>query len=181
MVNNGPGLRLLGTADGGKSWRALPMPCNRAGAGSMYAQVVPYTAASLWMFCASESSAGEQPKSVFRSADGGQTWRIVANSGGFGNDRGKLQNLTIAGYVDNAAVTSPADAWIALGRYTLMHTGDNDRTWHAAIPVQVANPGGGGVGPVQFVDARHGWVFSFPNLLFRTRDGGKTWQTIHLH
>jgi photosystem II stability/assembly factor-like uncharacterized protein len=31
-----------------------------------------------------------------------------------------------------------------------------------------------------FVDRLHGWLFSFPDLLFRTVDGGKHWSEIHL-
>jgi photosystem II stability/assembly factor-like uncharacterized protein len=171
-------LNLLGTTDGGRSWHALPMPCIRSGAGAMEAQVVPHTAASLWLFCASEPSAGAQPKSVFRSSDGGRTWRMVADSGGLGGDNSGLRNLTVAGYLNDAAVTTQTDAWLALSRGTLWHTADGGHSWHAAFPIGVANPGGGGVGPVQFVDAYHGWLFSFPDLLFRTVDGGRHWQRV---
>lgn len=180
MIKQRLQLRLLSTVDDGRTWRTLPIPCSGHGAGSMYAQVVPYTTTSVWIFCASEPSAGEQPKSVFRSADGGHTWRMVANSGGFGNDSHGLHNLTIAGYFGNAAVTTADDAWIALGRGTLMRTTDGGRAWRPAISYAVANPADGGVGPVQFVDAQHGWLFSYPNLLFRTTDGGRHWKKIHL-
>jgi photosystem II stability/assembly factor-like uncharacterized protein len=105
---------------------------------------------------------------------------MVADSGGFGQDSHALHNFTIAGYLNNAAVTTQSDAWVALSRGTLMHTADGGHTWRLAIPYAIANPGDGGVGPVQFVDAQHGWLFSFPNLLFRTTDGGRHWQKVTL-
>jgi photosystem II stability/assembly factor-like uncharacterized protein len=179
MEQNHMVLRLLGTEDGGVSWHELPMPCSRNGAGSMYAQLIPYTAASLWIFCVSQPSAGAQAKAVFRSSDGGRRWRSVARSSSFGRSTA-ADNLTIGGYLNDAAITTAVDAWIALNRGTLVHTIDGGRTWHQAIPINVANPGGGGVGPVQFVDAWHGWLFSFPHLLFRTTDGGRHWQKIQL-
>lgn len=180
MVGSHLALRLFGTRDRGRSWHPLPMPCSEHDAGSLYAQLVPYTGVDLWLVCASQPSAGAQPKSVFRSSDGGRTWRMVADSGGFGMERTGLHNLTFMGYMGNVAVTGSSDAWVALGRGTLMHTADGGKTWGAAIPYGIANPGGGGVGPVQFVDARDGWLLSFPNVLFRTRDGGKHWRPIGL-
>jgi photosystem II stability/assembly factor-like uncharacterized protein len=104
----------------------------------------------------------------------------VAESSAWGTKQKTLHNLTIGGYVYNAAVTSPADAWLALSRGTLIHTADGGRTWHDAIPRELANPNDGGVGPIQFVDPRHGWLLSFPNLLFRTVDGGEHWTRIVL-
>jgi photosystem II stability/assembly factor-like uncharacterized protein len=172
-------LQLLATQDGGHSWQARPMPCNRTRGDSMSAQLVPTTAAGLWLFCASEPSAGTQGKAVFRSADGGGTWREIADSSESGGNGPNA--LPAGGYFANAAVTTRSDAWLALRRGTLMHTRDGGHTWHAAIPYPVANPGDGGVGPVQFVDQRHGWLFSFPDLLFRTRDGGKHWKRIRSH
>lgn len=180
MVQNHMLLRLLGTEDGGYTWHALPMPCNHTGFGALYANLLPYTARSLWLFCASQPSAGNQAKSVFRSFDGGHSWRMISRSAVFGNNVGDIGTFTGGGYLNNAAVTTPADAWVALSRGTLLHTADGGRTWRPAIPYAMANPGDGGVGPVQFVDARHGWLFSFPNLLFRTTDGGRHWQKILL-
>lgn len=168
-------LTFIVTTDGGRTWRRLPMPCNDTGFGALYADIVPYTPTNLWLFCASEPGAGSQAKAVFRSSDGGHTWQIVARSSIFGDTRGDVGTMTGVGYLNDAAVTSSRDAWVALSRDTLVRTVDGGRTWHAAIPINMADPGGGGVGPVEFIDPRHGWLLSFPTLLFRTSDGGRHW------
>lgn len=165
--------RLLGTTDGGKNWHALPIPC--AAQGPIGDVLVASGSRHLWAFCASEPSAGQQFKTADRSDDGGEHWRLVSASGKYG-----LRNLSSSGYLDGAALTSPSSAWLALGRGTLLHSGDNGRIWRPAIPYSRADPGGGGVGPVTFVDSRHGWLLSFPFLLFRTVDGGRHWQEIRL-
>jgi photosystem II stability/assembly factor-like uncharacterized protein len=100
---------------------------------------------------------------------------LVAASG-----RDGLKNISSSGYLHNAALTTPSSAWLALGRGTLLHTSDGGRTWREAIPYARANPGDGGVGPVVFVDRRHGWLLSIPRLLFRTADGGDHWRAIYL-
>lgn len=175
---NSQRLALVATTDGGTNWQRLPMPCNRTGFGALYGSLVAYTAVDLWLFCASEPSAGSQAKSVFRSFDGGHSWRLIARSPVFGNSSAAVGSFSGSGYLNDVAVTSPNDAWVALGRGTLIHSGDGGRTWHQAIPIQRADPGGGGVGPIQFVDPRHGWLLSFPSLLFRTIDGGQQWQAM---
>jgi photosystem II stability/assembly factor-like uncharacterized protein len=82
--------------------------------------------------------------------------------------------------MNSAVLSSPSSAWLALGRGTLLNTADGGRTWREAIPYARANPLDGGVGPVFFLDSRHGWLFSSPSLLFRTVDAGRHWQEIHL-
>lgn len=61
-------------------------------------------------------------------------------------------------------------------------TTDGGRTWHVSIP-----PGCRRVcydGSLSFLDARHGYLFAAvqgartPNKLFRTSDGGRTWQLV---
>lgn len=176
-----PHMALIATTNGGRTWQRRVMPCTDAGIGSNFAELVPYTATSVWMFCASQPSAGSQTKAVFRSANGGRSWHLMSRSESFGTIAGAVGTVPGTGYLDNAAVTSPAICWLALGRGTLFGTTDGGRTWRLVINGAVANPGGGGVGPVLFVDPDHGWLRSWPNILFRTTDGGRRWQTIHLN
>lgn len=171
-------LTLAATTNGGWTWSLRPMPCNHAGFSALSVDLVAYTATDLWLFCASQPGAGLQAKAVFRSTDGGRTWRLVSRSSTLGTASRTVGTLTVGGYVSNAAVTSARGAWLALFRDTLIHTSDGGRTWRPAIPINVADPGGSGVGPIQFVDARHGWLLSFPTLLFRTVNGGRSWQKV---
>lgn len=172
------GLVLAATTDGGRRWHRLPMPCNHTGFGALSMDVVSHTTSDLWLVCASQPSAGGQAKAVFRSSSGGRSWRLLSRSSVFGYGGRDVGTLPGVGYLDNLAVPSSRDAWLSLDRDTLYHTADGGRTWHPAIPITVANPRDGGIGPVQFVDRRHGWLLSFPRLLFRTTDGGRSWQEI---
>jgi photosystem II stability/assembly factor-like uncharacterized protein len=62
-------------------------------------------------------------------------------------------------------------------------TTDGGRTWHRSIPpgcLRVCDDGS-----ISFLDARHGYAFASvvgnaqtPNKLFRTSDGGRTWQRV---
>jgi photosystem II stability/assembly factor-like uncharacterized protein len=165
--------RLLATDDAGKTWHALPIPCGSQGPiGDILAALGRH---HLWAFCGSVPSAGWQLKTVDRSDDGGRHWRLVSASGTDG-----LNNISGSGYMNSAVLSSPSSAWLALGRGTLLYTADGGRTWREAIPYARANPLDGGVGPVFFLDSRHGWLFSSPSLLFRTVDAGRHWQEIHL-
>ena len=164
---------LMRTVDGGATWTRLPDPCPPGSAPPMLAS---FGFEHLWTLCAWGSSAGAESKTVYRSDDAGGSWRLVSASG----VRYPLHNLTAAGYAVSLALTSANSAWLALGRGTLLHTADGGQTWAPAIPYAQANPLDGGVGPVMFVDRLHGWLFSFPDLLFRTVDGGRHWGEIRL-
>jgi photosystem II stability/assembly factor-like uncharacterized protein len=58
---------------------------------------------------------------------------------------------------------------------------DGGSTWNEAISYAVANGGGDpAIGPVRFIDAQTGWVAVSPGRIFRTRDGGISWQFIEI-
>lgn len=162
--------RLVATADGGATWFALSFPCQREFGFAVRMAVSDDR--NLYMVCAGQPGAGQQFKEAFHSTDGGRHWSPVSSSGGGFN------NLTASGYLSDLAVTGSTTAFLALGRGTLMVTRDGGRVWRPAIPQGRADPGGGGVGPLVFVNPHDGWLVSFPYYLFRTTDGGRTWQQL---
>jgi hypothetical protein len=151
-----PPVRLVATHNAGATWRPLPnLPCPAANADSTY--LAGSSPATLWLLCAGQPGAGQQLNSLYRSADGGVTWRLASDA-------------AIGGYATRLVVSAPDRAWLPLGRATLMGTLDGGSTWNAAFPMQ----GDGGTGPVAFADPQHGWALAATHL-FQTTDGGAHW------
>jgi photosystem II stability/assembly factor-like uncharacterized protein len=69
--------------------------------------------------------------------------------------------------------TPVAGAWYAIGGKGLSVTHDAGRTWHL-IPTSGLEFRGMDFAPIDFVDARVGWVLGGAGLL-RTTDGGRHW------
>jgi len=172
--------RLGYTADGGRSWVALPDPC------PSYFDVGQEIAASgtedLWMLCTSLPSSGAQAKALYRSGDGGHHWALTAAanapvlSGNLSLPAGG--GLPVEGYLapdslghENLAVLTPQTAWLFPDRGGVFATTDGGRTWESVTALTRAGLVGGGSGNVVFADARHGWVCEVGAGLWRTTDG----------
>src|SRR5579864_1041715 len=75
---SGPARQLASTADGGRSWSVRPDPCPSF--FDFGEQIAASGSNDLWMVCASQASAGSQAKALYRSADGGEHWRLAASA-----------------------------------------------------------------------------------------------------
>jgi len=69
-------LALRVTHDGGRTFRRLVDPCNRAVTFNAYAAAV--TAKLWWIVCVGQPAGGTMAKAVFRTRDGGKTWQAGA-------------------------------------------------------------------------------------------------------
>jgi photosystem II stability/assembly factor-like uncharacterized protein len=162
---------LIGTTTSGRTWSRLPDPCSAA--ESWIDRFATPDGVHLWLVCGGQPSAGGEPFSLYRSPDGGRTWHIVAS-----NDRKPgVPPFVYGGYVDSLAITGPRTAWFSLDRGTLYTTTDGGRSWRLGIHQTVSDST---VGPVLFATPTHGWLPSYPNLIFRTVNGGESWQRIAL-
>jgi photosystem II stability/assembly factor-like uncharacterized protein len=66
---------LLFTADAGKTWRNVTDPCRpRPDSGREFSFVSPQSGFAI---CVGPPGAGQQSKSLFQTADSGDTWRMV--------------------------------------------------------------------------------------------------------
>ncbi len=183
---SGPAGQLAYTADGGRSWSVRPDPCPSF--FDFGEQIAASGSNDLWMVCASQASAGSQAKALYRSADGGEHWRLAASgdapllSGG--RALGAGGGLPVSGYVtpyslghENLAVLTPTDAWLFPDRAGVFETTDGGKTWGVVAGLVKAGLVGDGTGNVVFVDATHGWVCEPGTALWRTTDG-KDWQRL---
>ncbi|OJV99144.1 MAG: hypothetical protein BGO39_16955 [Chloroflexi bacterium 54-19] len=155
------------THDGGKSWQTLTNPCQE---DNWINARLSANSQEFWLLCASTPATAQQLKYLYLSRDGGKTWQEIGAKEG-----------TVSGYNSSFATSGPGKLWLASTRYTLMTSSDGGQNWKMAIPLEVLNPGDGGVGPVKFVDATHGWVGGAQGQIFLTNDGGTTWTSVSLN
>jgi photosystem II stability/assembly factor-like uncharacterized protein len=151
-------LLLFRTTDGGERWTELAVPEVKPDTSEL--AVAPD--GSLWLMVADEPSAGSQDKRVYTSHDGGSTWTLRAH------------DQLGSGYLSGGTVAlSRTDAVIALGRSAVLRTRDGGRHWKAVIDADADS-----FGSICFVGSRAGWVVADLLSLFRTLDGGETWQKV---
>jgi photosystem II stability/assembly factor-like uncharacterized protein len=160
------------TRNGGNSWQELSPP---ASFGSpVYAGAVSPDH-HLWFVCGSGPATIMQIKQIYVSSDDGSSWELRADAWKPNVDG----NIPMVGHFLGEkffAAVSASTAFIALNRNTLYMTTDGGQQWRVAIPYEQANGGGDpAIGPVRFVDEKHGCMAAGPNRLFCTNDGGLTW------
>jgi photosystem II stability/assembly factor-like uncharacterized protein len=159
---------LFRTTNGAQTWQRLPSPC--AGTGPFGDRLAALDSRRVWLICPGQPAAGSQMKWLYHSTDAGSHWTLIAST-----EQGTGGHLDISGYVDDLAASTAGRLWLGLGRGTIERSTDAGRTWRPAIPIQQANPGGGSIGPIIFVDSQHGWVATWRRTVYRTSDGGRHW------
>jgi photosystem II stability/assembly factor-like uncharacterized protein len=123
-------------------------------------------------------------RGLWLTADGGHEWRKVVPPQG-------------TGFIDqqdsHVQFADPQHGWISItestgyppnsgSRPVFARTTDGGRTWLPSFPADCH--GRCGVAGMDFLDARHGYLIAgapavgLPNRLFRTADGGSTWQPV---
>jgi photosystem II stability/assembly factor-like uncharacterized protein len=160
---------LFVTDDAGLHWREIASPC---GDSTNYLGVAEN--ADLWLLCTGTVGGNGSMKWLYRSADGGSTWELTGDS--VLPAHPGLRNLPWMGYVHDLLVVSPERAFLrtsAVGVSVLLMTRDGGQRWSASPPFGVGDV----MRQVVFVDEQHGWV-ALQNAIWRTRDGGETWERL---
>ena len=165
------------TADGGASWVQRAAPC--AGPFGLGAEVGASSTNDLWLLCGSQATAGSQSKQLFRSTDGGLSWKLLAQATGLGTPPSSDgSGLPLAGYVApftvghrNLAIANDTHAWLYPSRANLYVTSDGGLHWALVSDLAAAGFDSGGQGNVTFVDATHGWICAYGVGLWHTDDG----------
>jgi BNR/Asp-box repeat len=163
------GAQLYVTDDGGLTWQAKSqVPGSHFAAGNAGPGSIQFSAGGEgW-----EGTTADQP-TVYVSNDNGTTWRPVALP--------PFPSLATAGkplFFETSIQLIPDGGVIAVahddfGRDMNFSSHDHGRTWQA-IELPSAS-----IRFFTFVGARH-WFASFQNVLYETRDGGLTWDSVRM-
>jgi len=153
------------TSDGGSRWSRVQHP------GQCLQRYAVLSTSDIWaVLC--DGTTG-----LSHSTDGGANWRNVAlppmESGlyrSFGDLQfGDASHAWMTGY--ESGWSTSAQTWIS--RPLAIRTADGGATW------QNFNPPPSDVGNLRFIDARHGYAWSwFGNRVLHSADGGMTWDAI---
>jgi photosystem II stability/assembly factor-like uncharacterized protein len=152
------------TNDAGANWTPRPDPCAATSTSSNVLASNRFTTMfsapdrSLWMVCASEPGAGQQPKELLVSTNDGETWQ----------SRGKLE---ISGYGTAVCPVSKTVAWRSGGRADLYRTTDGTH-WKTVT----ADEDGSGF-EVAALDQDTA-IRLLHEAAYLTTDGGRTWKPI---
>jgi photosystem II stability/assembly factor-like uncharacterized protein len=170
---------LHATSDGGRTWRTRASPCPQAVANSALVDLV--TPRLGWLVCLDEPGAGNQQKAVFRTTDGGRSWRAGADTIFFPRRR-VHGGISSYGYPNGIAFARDGFGILWEGRGTLYVTRDGGRLW-AAEP-RVARPEiDFGRATAAFPGGRAlvllGRGGGPPSRLLASADHGRTWRTVH--
>jgi photosystem II stability/assembly factor-like uncharacterized protein len=147
------GSAILTTADGGQHWSKQ---------SNLKGQV------SRLDFSTPEVGWAVADSSLLKTFDGGRSWTLENAS--------NLPNITDVHFI------TPLEGWVSSG-YRLLHTADGGRTWDTIL-----NPCKGFFAgdPFSFISRSTGWIMcaaqpgagSQFKTLFRTDNGGRSWQEI---
>jgi photosystem II stability/assembly factor-like uncharacterized protein len=166
------------TRDGGKTWQRTSDPCTRAVASRVYVDLV--TPRLGWVVCVGQGGAGNEEKAVFRTADGGDTWRPGAEMVVVPRLRAR-GGLGSYGYPQGIAFARDGFGLLWESRGTLYVTRDAGLNWTAKPKVAQPELDFGG-GAAAFARGR-GLVLlgrgDGAARLLATHDYGRSWVLVH--
>jgi photosystem II stability/assembly factor-like uncharacterized protein len=159
--------------------RRRPSPCTQTVASGALVDLV--TPSLGWIVCLGQPGAGNEAKAIFRTTDGGQSWRAAASAV---NHPRRDVHGGLGGYGYPLGIAFAADGFGILweSRGTLYVTRDRGVHWRAEP--KVARPEHDfGRGAAAFAGGQ-GLVLlgrggSLPARLLATDDAGRTWHLVH--
>ena len=171
-VSGGAGLWF--TSDGGRTWSRRGTPC-----AGLAAALSAAPGGTLYAVCAGQPGAGQQGKTVARSADGGRTWTRPVSCA-----IGACPWPLGSGYLGAIDAASPRTIYLAGDRSPLLASTDGGRRWHIVKAVTAGSDAG--TSQVTFFSRSDGLVVGVDDALpypeqpviWRTSDGGAQWAVI---
>ena len=173
---------VLRTSDGGATWAQTLLEVEPWETGGVH---LAFAGEEGWLLLTSDPALGSMRKSIFRSSDGGRSWTSVARAA-------TEKPLPEREYVTGIAAFDGERAWV--GRYYrteesafLYETADGGKRWsQLSLPYPQDVPHGFWANtfpPLLFGPDRQRGVLvaGFPGIagattIYRTSDGGRTWE-----
>jgi photosystem II stability/assembly factor-like uncharacterized protein len=169
--------RLQATSDGGNAWVTLEHPCGQN------AILMSFTSVTKgWAVCGGQGAGFFQDKALYRTADGGHVWSLVADYAMFSGAPRVSAIMPSGGHMTDLFFLDDQSGWLSTSRAGLVATRDGGTTWtHIEVNKPLGLNGDNLGGPVQFLSRTEGflawWVGG--NALIRTADAGTTWAPMY--
>jgi photosystem II stability/assembly factor-like uncharacterized protein len=170
---------LFETSDTGVTWQRRSAPCGSHAAGVVglpfQQSLATRNGSDLFVMCSGMPGAGEQPKTLFASQDGGRDWRQVSSARGYKYDLHHHGSLPENGYVGQFSEAKSGRLWLSLERGALLTSTDGGRMWRQVLSYPQPDTNGGGLTSMAFVGNLQAWAVGDPRTVFHTTDGGRHW------
>jgi len=146
----GYGGSLVRTGDGGANWEAISI-----GSSNWIKEIYFHNETDGWLATTSGSS---NPADIYKTTDGGYTWTSVRDSEEYSSMSWPTEQVGYFGTWDG----------------TVVKTTDAGQTWTVLDLPSTEN-----VHVIQFLDAQTGFAMTTDYHLYRTFDGGNSWEKIY--
>jgi len=183
---------LFHTTDSGATWAVSGRVSGASDLSLLNGELIFTSSSSGWIVPGTSMISLDRPiDTLYRTVDGGATWKVVNIPAAVSASVPLL--ITQLRFFDEAHGVAVLRASVldSSGRASqyVSSTSDGGLNWSALVPMPIGlSPGGGlqGFNPsdqqvqaglIDLIDSNH-WIFSNFNPLFRTSDGGSTWETL---
>jgi len=135
-----------------------------------------------WLACAFEPGAGQEPKVIYETDNGGSSWTIRSGypNGFTSSSKEYGSGLDSYGYLAGISFLPDGSGWLVTGRGTFLSTEDGGVTWQPHVGFQEPEVAFGAA--VWRVDGGTGFAIEDRHgrhaVLHVSHDGGATWSRV---
>lgn len=160
---------LKATSDGGKRWSRVESPCKENGLFSFV------NTATGWIVCPVGGGVGIEYKKIFRTDDGGRSWRLTSESGPNGG------SMPLSSYSRDLFFLDSKNGWLSSAKGDILATKDGGRSWQALPRLGDLTE----INAVQFLSPEKGYIITTKrseevSSLAITTNGGVTWTELYV-
>jgi photosystem II stability/assembly factor-like uncharacterized protein len=159
-----PVQHIFRTIDGGRSWAQILLPQDAFGTVTMSW----LSASDGYALATLQPGAGNQPKTLYLTVNGGRSWAVRSTTGKLGDQMAANSGLPMGGYAAGLSFYPDGVGYLGEGRGFVYKTTDGGKTFKAISSYSDSNT------VPDFLDQKTGHLISGDSLLYTT-DGGAAW------